>query len=195
MDDTALAPVATVLNDNTVDEKPRLSWVEKHAELIAKLEAEYQQPQGVVDKTLAERYYTFGNSGLNILIPNDVSSEVIEQSSIHQIPLAPDWLLGACNVRGDIVPVIDLSQIIGNKKTEISSKYSRILILGSAGNFVGMLVDELPKPVQFKKNQQISEFSKIPDVLKPYISVAYKKYSKQWLCIDFQSLITSFANK
>jgi len=195
MDDSALAPVATVLKDSTVEENSRLGWVEKHSELIAKLEAEYQQPKGVVGKKLAERYYTFSNSDLNILVPSDVSSEVLEQSSIHQIPLAPAWLLGACNVRGDIVPIIDLSKIIGNKKTELSSKPCRTLILGSADNFFGILVDELPKPVQFKKNQQVSEYSNIPDVLKPYIRIVYKKYRKLWLCIDFQSLITSFSNK
>lgn len=194
MEDSTTEAVGIVTQD-LVQTSSRLGWVEKHAELITKLEAEYQQTQGVNDESLGLRYYSFNSAGLNLLVPNNITSEVLEESKVHFIPLAPKWLMGACNVRGDIVPIIDLNQILKNQKTQLVARQNITLILGSAEKAIGILLDQLPKAIQFKKEEQATNYKKIPEWIKPFISMAYKKNHKLWLCVDFASLITSFTNK
>ncbi len=194
MEDSTTATVETT-SEELINKSSRSNWVEKHAELITKLEAEYQQPQGVQDETLARRYYSFNSAGLNLLVPKDATSEVLEDSYVHTIPLAPKWLVGACNVRGDILPIIDLNQILNKQKTELITKQNIILMIGSAEKAIGILLSKLPKAIQFKKDEQATKFIKSPKILKPFISIAYKNNHNYWLCVDFLALISSFKSK
>ena len=194
MEDTTTVAVGTT-SDELSNKSSRSNWVEKHAELITKLEAEYQQPQGAKDESLARRYYSFNSAGLNLLVSKDAMSEVLEDSYVHSIPLSPKWLIGACNVRGDILPIIDLNQILNNQKTEITAKQNIILMIGSAEKAIGIILNKIPKAIQFKKEEQSEKIIKTPELLKPFVSIAYKKNHNQWLCVDFLALINSFKSK
>ena len=194
MGDSTIESVGIATQD-LVEPSSRLGWVEKHAELITKLEAEYQRPHDVKDELSDLRYYSYSSAGLSLLIPNDITSEVLEESNVHSIPLAPKWLMGACNVRGDIVPIIDINQILKNEKTQLNTRQNITLILGSVEKAIGLTLDQLPKAIQFKKEEQTTNYKKIPELMKPFITMAYIKNQKLWLCIDFPSLITSFTNK
>ena len=194
MEDTTTATVETT-SEKLTNKSSRSNWVEKHAELITKLEAEYQQPQGVKDESLARRYYSFNSAELCLLVPKDAMSEVLEDSYVHSIPLAPKWLIGACNVRGDILPIIDLNQILNNRKTKLITKQNIVLMIGSAEKAIGIVLNKIPKAIQFKKEEQATKFIKSPELLKPFINIAYKKNHNHWLCVDFLALITSLKSE
>lgn len=176
------------------EQSSRIGWIDKHAELISKLEAQYQQPQKAHDESLVTRYYTFSIAEYNLLIPGHVTSEILEENNIYPITLAPDWLIGACNVRGEIVPIIDIFKILKLKSKDINLDDNKILILGKEENYVGMLIENLPVAMQFKKDDSINEYSKISDHLKPFITAAYVKNEKMWLSLDFIPLIESIAD-
>ena len=66
-----------------------LSWVDAHAELITKLESGY----GVLGDTTADifeiRHYGFVVGNLSLIINEGLNCEVLEDRSIHPIPLLP----------------------------------------------------------------------------------------------------------
>ena len=193
MEETIKLSNVTLL-DKENETSSRTGWVEKHAELIAKLEAEYQSPHEAEDDSLGIRYYGFNIGGLNLLISEHISSEILEDNIIYPIPLAPSWLLGACNVRGDIVPIINLEQIITGEISIFEPMEYKTLILAEEGNTLGLPLVKLPKPIHFKQEERISNYSKLPELVQPFITVAYKRSQSIWACIDFPSFITSFTN-
>ena len=193
MEDSVQVPIKKTLSDSDIT-SPRQAWVEKHAELIAKLEAEYQQPQQTESAENELRFYTFSIEDINILIPNEIPSEVFERSMIHSLPLAPEWLLGACNIRGDIVPIIDFCKIIGVKSKDINFNECTTLVLDKGDQSLGFVLDKLPTVILFKNKEKVSAYSKLPEVFKSFIKGAYKRKNKLYVHIDFPSLIKSFAN-
>ena len=190
---TSKEPAASVLNKSD-DQNPRIGWVEKHAELIAKLEAEYQPSKEAKSKPTVTRYYEFNVAGINLLIPNHISSEIFEDRIIYSIPLAPSWILGACSVRGDIVPIIDLPRILNQKNSHTDSSKYNTLILGNGEDSIGLLLKKLPTPIQFDKKERITNYLKLPDLLQPYITVAYKRKRKTWIVIDYSSFFAALTN-
>lgn len=54
--------------------------------------------------------------------------EVIEYGSITQVPLMPSFLTGVINLRGEVVPVIDLAVRLGRPPIEIRRRTCIIIV-------------------------------------------------------------------
>jgi len=61
---------------------------------------------------------------------------------ITRVFLTPQWLAGIINLRGDVVAVIDLAQLLGLPATAITDN-SRILIAWHEGKSAGIVVDRM----------------------------------------------------
>ncbi|WP_240652778.1 chemotaxis protein CheW [Rheinheimera riviphila] len=54
--------------------------------------------------------------------------EIIEYDNVTPIPLMPDFVKGVLNLRGDVVPVIDLSIRFNKSATEISKRTCIVIL-------------------------------------------------------------------
>ncbi|MGO0121819.1 chemotaxis protein CheW [Desulfothermobacter acidiphilus] len=72
----------------------------------------------------------------------DVGSvvEIIRMESVTRVPRAPEFVEGVINLRGRIIPVIDLRRRFGLPLKE-SDRSTRIVIVEMGGMMVGMIVD------------------------------------------------------
>ncbi len=73
--------------------------------------------------------------------------EIIRMQSITHVPGAPAFVEGVINLRGRIIPVIELHQRFGLPSSE-ASKTSRILVVETEGQVVGMIVDAVSEVVR-----------------------------------------------
>src|SRR6478672_943832 len=69
---------------------------------------------------------------------NEVN-EILTQPSLTIVPGTRPWLLGVANVRGNLVPVIDLKQYLEGDRTQFTDT-SRVLLVRQAGGSVGLLI-------------------------------------------------------
>ncbi|MDI3280114.1 MAG: chemotaxis protein CheW [Bacillota bacterium] len=70
----------------------------------------------------------------------DQVQEIINVSEIARVPHAPPYVLGVLNLRGRILPVIDLKKRLNLGRTEIGES-SRIVVAKVDDVVVGLLVD------------------------------------------------------
>ncbi len=92
--------------------------------------AEEREVQLVVFQLLDQTY------GIDIAAVH----EIIRMESITYVPRAPEFIEGIINLRGRIIPVIDLGKRF-NLSTGERTKASRIIIVEVGGVTVGMIVD------------------------------------------------------
>lgn len=72
--------------------------------------------------------------------------EIIEVSLMTRVPMSNVCIRGVTNLRGNVVPVIDLSLRLGGKATELSSQSCIVLVeleIDGAIQVFGLLVDEV----------------------------------------------------
>jgi len=72
--------------------------------------------------------------------------EIIEISSVTRVPMTPDFIHGVINLRGNVVPVIDLSARLEHSCTAISKRSCIVLVeieMSDSTQLIGMLVDEV----------------------------------------------------
>lgn len=74
----------------------------------------------------------------------DYVMEIINVFSITQFPLLPDYIKGVINLRGQIIPVLDMRLKLGNEHAvDTASMKSCIIILEVNSTTLGILVDEV----------------------------------------------------
>jgi purine-binding chemotaxis protein CheW len=76
--------------------------------------------------------------GEHYAIPVDSVLEIAEHSQISEVPGAPAEVLGVRNLRGQVIPVIDLATSLG---LQSSSEKERIVVVDDGGRLAGLAVD------------------------------------------------------
>jgi purine-binding chemotaxis protein CheW len=68
--------------------------------------------------------------------------EIIRMTEITPVPNAPSFVEGVINLRGQIIPVVDLRKRFNLNATEIDDD-SRIVVVEIVGNILGLIVDKV----------------------------------------------------
>ncbi len=69
-------------------------------------------------------------------------NEILAVPSLTPVPGTRDWLLGVANVRGNLVPVVDMVAFIDGVPAQFTDN-SRLLLVRQPAGSVGLLVDEV----------------------------------------------------
>lgn len=78
--------------------------------------------------------------------------EILKISKITRVPRTKKYIMGVTNLRGIIVPIIDMNLRFGMEKKEYTEK-QRIMILKIGVIFVGMIVDNVSEVIEIKSDQ------------------------------------------
>lgn len=122
----------------------------------------------------------------------DISAvqEIVRMSSITRVPRAPSFVEGVVNLRGKIVPVIDLRRRFGMASAE-PTKATRIIIVDVAGKTVGLIVDAVREVLRLDSDA----VSATPELVANGIDAAFFKGVGQLgdrliILLDLQRLLS-----
>lgn len=82
----------------------------------------------------------FSVLGDNYVMPLNELSEVLDVPECTKLPRVKSWVRGLANVRGRLLPIIDLADFLGGSQTG-SVKDRRVLVLDMEGIYIGLIVD------------------------------------------------------
>jgi len=98
-----------------------------------------------------QQYLTFRIGNEHYGLELSQTREIIEYSGITEVPLMPNFLRGVINLRGDVVPVIDLAVRLGRKPIEVEKRTCIIVVEldGDQQNHVlGLLADAVSEVIE-----------------------------------------------
>ncbi len=78
--------------------------------------------------------------------------EIIRMVTVTWLPRKPPYIIGVINLRGEIIPVLDLRIKFGLEKKEYN-KFTRILITQIQDKLVGMVVDQVEEVIELAPDQ------------------------------------------
>lgn len=93
--------------------------------------------------------FTIGNEefGVDILFVQEINRMI----QITKVPNAPSFVDGVINLRGRIIPVIDLRAKLGFDRKEHDNN-TRIIVVEVSGKIVGFIVDAVKEVLRIPKN-------------------------------------------
>ena len=120
----------------------------------------------------------------------DDIKEIIRTGEITQIPDSPEFIAGVINVRGNIIPVLDLSEMfLFDMKGEEESKH--IIVTEQGENTFGLMVDEVTEVLRV----EVDEIKPAPKVIKSKMHGDYLKgvvplKDRLVTLLDFQKMLS-----
>lgn len=85
----------------------------------------------------------------------DAVKEIIETPSVTRVPMTPDYIRGVINLRGSVVPVIDLGARLGRGPIVLTKRSCIVLVevrVGDEAHVLGMLVDEVKNILEIARD-------------------------------------------
>lgn len=116
---------------------------------------------------------------VRLVAPFGEVSEVLALPDMTRVPNARPWVLGLSNVRGTLMPILDLGMFIEGKKTVINSR-TRMMIVSQQGVMAGLVVDEVFGLRHFYEEEQTDVFPQISQQLMDYLGGAYQQNELYW---------------
>ena len=80
-------------------------------------------------------------------------NEILTPPLLTQVPGTRRWLLGVANVRGNLVPIIDLRDFVEGERSVLTES-SRVLVVRQHAGSVGLLIDEVLGQRSFTEEQR-----------------------------------------
>ncbi|MBB5191624.1 purine-binding chemotaxis protein CheW [Silvimonas terrae] len=104
----------------------------------------------------AVQYLTFSLDGELFAVPIEHIREIIEFGGLTAVPLTPQFLRGVINLRGAVVPVVDLGARFGRSGTTIGRRTCIVILEVEAAERmlpVGILVDTVNEVLTTDRSQ------------------------------------------
>ena len=89
----------------------------------------------------------------NYAVPIEQVKEIRTVDAITKIPRSKDYVKGIMNLRGKIIPIVDVNEKIGVTSTETDSTKQRILVADVNDTLTGLLVDEVNEVQRLSLNE------------------------------------------
>ena len=115
--------------------------------------------------------------------------EIVKVPDITEVPDAPAFLEGVINLRGKIVPVIDLRKRMRLPAGE-RTKTSRVLITENEGRLVGLLVDAVSEVLKMSPDAVEAPPEMISSIGVEYITGVAKVEARLIILLDLKRVLS-----
>ena len=117
---------------------------------------------------------------------SEISEMLTHQERVTRVPGAKPWMLGLSNVRGSLLPIIDLQVYLGGKAI-VPSKDSRVLVLRLRGLVVGLLVPSVQGMRHFNLSDRLPN-ARMKGALGAYVYEAFNLEGEAWPVFSMTAL-------
>jgi twitching motility protein PilI len=125
------------------------------------------------------------------LVAREETREVLGYpASVTRIPGAKSWVKGLANVRGQLLPMLDLRQFLGSGMTNIG-RNTRVIVVNHREVPAGLVVDEVLGFRRFAEREFNAEPP--PTVIRcdSYLAGAFRRGGEVWPVLSMKTLVES----
>jgi twitching motility protein PilI len=149
---------------------------------------------GAVAESQAGREWVgvaFRMGGETFLVAREETREVLGYPAVvTRIPGAKSWVKGLANIRGQLLPMLDLRQFLGSGAT-VSGRNTRIVVVNHREIPAGLMVDEVLGFRRFAEAEFNAEAP--PTVIRcdSFLAGAFRRGGEVWPVLSLKSLVES----
>ena len=110
--------------------------------------------------------------------------------SMTRVPGAKRWVLGIANLRGHLLPLIDLKMMLGSGRTSLR-RMTRVISVNHREIPAGLVVDEVIGFRRFMDNELKKKWPQTAVRCDRFISGAYERDRDTWPILSLYELIES----
>ena len=120
--------------------------------------------------------------------------EIVRVPEITSVPSAPDLIEGVINLRGKIIPVMDLRKRFGQAEIQPDKK-NRILVVELENKLIGLIVNAASEVLKIPPSEIEAPSSVFADGDSGYVSGVGKLKGRLIILLDISKLLQPPENK
>ncbi|MBN2374671.1 chemotaxis protein CheW [bacterium] len=136
----------------------------------------------------AEKYVTFFLDEEEYALPIFQVQEIKRVGDITRVPNSPPHVRGVVNLRGKIIPVIELKNRLNLGKTSIGEE-SRIVVVENGSRIFGLMVDSVSQVLNITAEEIDNAPQEVIRIKENYISGIGKLEDRMVILIDLDKII------
>jgi len=122
----------------------------------------------------------FAVGGHTLIAPLGDVKEILNYTpDITAVPGTRSWLLGVANIRGNLLPVVDLQAFLLGRPT-VPGRRSRVLVIEHGGVFSGLLVDQMVGIRHFRASEQTTQTVPMPEAIGRFVDNHFEHDQAIW---------------
>jgi len=115
--------------------------------------------------------------------------EIIKTSEITSIPDSPFHVEGVINLRGKVIPIIDLRIKLGSQKKAFDHK-TRILVVEIDNKTIGFIVDSVKEVLRIPQDIIETPPKIVEGIKSDYITAICKLNNRLLILLDMEKILT-----
>ena len=133
----------------------------------------------------------FRMGGETFLVARDEAREIMGvPAPLTRVPGARGWIRGLANLRGQLLPVIDLRQYLGSGETQ-PGRNTRVIVVNHREIPAGLIVDEV---LGFRRFSEEEFHAEPPPTLircDRYLAGSFRRGTEAWPVFSLKKLVES----
>jgi len=121
----------------------------------------------------------FRLGSLNLVAPLGEVAEILTPPSLSRVPRTRAWVCGIANVRGNLMPIMDLQGYLHDRPAAMN-RHSRILVVNHNGVYSGLVVDAVLGLRHFREDQRCDELPGEDEKIHPYLKFGFRAGNEHW---------------
>jgi len=124
----------------------------------------------------------------------DISAvfEIIRMQAITRVPKAPFFVEGVINLRGKVIPIVDMRKRFGLPKAE-QNKDNRIMVVDSGGQNIGIIVDAVTEVLRISSDSVEPPSDIIVTAAADYLLGIANRDGNMIILLDLQRVLSKEA--
>lgn len=136
----------------------------------------------------AALHIVFKVAGAEYAIPADLVLQMESYTGATRVPGSPPWVAGIVQIRGKVIPVVDLRLRFGLPAIE-STLDSRIVVGKAGDRAVGLLVDSAREVLKLSDSEVSAPPSMVTDQAEGFVTAVARPGKRLLMLIDFMKVI------
>jgi twitching motility protein PilI len=126
--------------------------------------------------------------GIRLVSPMGEVNEILKVPKITALPGVKNWILGIANVRGRLMPIIDLHEYLSMTATLPLVQW-RILVVEDDDLIAGLVVEQSLGIQHFLEGSYEEADSEGLEVIKPFIKGAFRHGGRVFFEMELKSIL------
>ncbi len=124
---------------------------------------------------------------INLVAPLKQVNEILHFPRLTVVPGTQRWVKGVANIRGSLLPIIDLQGFLHDKPIAHTIK-TRVLVVKRDELSVGLVVSEVLGLKHFQDHEKVTSVSKFDEALRKYVHGAFRQGNEETLVFSMYAL-------
>ena len=124
---------------------------------------------------------------LHLVAPLGEVAEILTPPGLSQVPRTKRWVCGIANVRGNLMPIMDLQGYLYDRPAALKRR-SRILVVQHNGVYSGLVVDAVLGLRHFLDEQRCDELPGNDEHIHEYMLHGFKAGAEHWGVFSLHAL-------